>query len=157
EAAVSDSLGAPPSQRGSKASWLFAYFAVLFAVSGVLGTAMHGKEEAIVGFALMLLGGTVGTLLSHIKVLPGLHPRNGVIDRAVGASIAFACMLPGYAVGSDGGAGRMIVPLTAALIICNWNKRADSGRAGIINGGAAWSPAIVGLIFGGSSGGVWVA
>jgi hypothetical protein len=140
-----------PHGRGN-AAWAFAFAAVLLASSGLLGAMVRGEPEAVIGFGLMLLGGTVGTLLAHMKILASMQPRNAVVDRAVGASVAFACMLPGYAVAKEAGVGGAIVPLTAALIICNWGSRIASGRTGIVNGASAISPAIVGLIFGGSIG-----
>ncbi|MBI5864976.1 MAG: serine/threonine protein kinase [Planctomycetes bacterium] len=115
-----------------------------------------GNEETVAALALYLAGGVIGPLLAHVRILPHMHVRSGFVDRLLTAALGFVFMLPGLAAGSGSGhVERLIIPMTLCLLVCDWGRRVAQGRAGVVNGGSAVWPAIVGLIatsFGKASG-----
>jgi hypothetical protein len=134
---------------------------VLFAVAGGLGI-IRG-DGAVFGTSLLFLAlGTLGTLLAY-----KLSARRSAIeydfqDRLLYAACGFVFMLPAFAAGHEvrywspayghwigSGFQMLIVPLTATLLLFNWNERIQMGRRRMISGGTVFWHALVALMIAG--------
>ncbi|MFQ5806299.1 MAG: serine/threonine-protein kinase [Phycisphaerae bacterium] len=123
---------------------------VLFAASGGLGVAYDCP--VVFGASLLyLFGGLLGTLLGFGLSVRRDPLKHNFHDRLVYAACGFVFMLPafaaGYAVDNEGAFARLIIPLTATLVIFNWTERIQLGRRQIIEGGAVFWHGLAGAIF----------
>ena len=126
---------------------------VLFAVAGGLGM-IHGDGVVFGASLLFLFLGTLGTLLAY-----SLGSRRNMIDynfqdRLLFAASGFVFLLPGMAAGYEVGRrgddfAMLIIPLTALLLLFNWNDRIQLGRRQVTNGGTVFWHGVLGLLIAG--------
>ncbi len=144
---------AASAKRGRGFRWghLFVILAVLVAVSIAMGAATGNRQmpEHVFTYLFFLVGGTVGTLVTYfvfLRPLPG--EERSIFDRLAYASVAALCMLLGLAPASGAHGNDLpavyFAPL-AALLLCNWTRRIESGRRGEISGWDAFMPAVIGM------------
>jgi serine/threonine protein kinase len=126
---------------------------VLFAAAGGLGIG-YGHGQIFAASLLYLLGGLVGTLLAYKLSGRRLPSEYGFHNRLLYAACGFVFMLPGFAAAQAITPGaypwaRLIIPLTATLLIFNWAERIRQGRQQIIRGGTIFWHGLAGAIFAG--------
>ena len=150
-----------PGERPAGGRWAqsFILLAVVVGIAlvlGLLGGATSkdlkwpvNHETRVMVFVLLMIGGTVGPLLTHLRLLPRTMLRNSVLDRLAHASVAGLFMLPAYGIAADEheqALARVIIAPIAALLLCDWTQRMEAGRLGKVDGWAAFWPGVVGLI-----------
>ncbi len=124
--------------------------AITLAVALVLSRFQSPRDvEDRFGFLMLLIGGAViGPLFTHLRLLRSVLARNAMFDRLAYASVAGAFVFPAFMVGSEIGDSKL-PPLVfgplAAILICDWSRRIESGRAGTVSGGEAFWPAVIGF------------
>jgi len=124
---------------------------VLFAVSGGFGVAFG--DGAVFGASLLfLLLGTIGILLAYKLSVRRNSIEYDFQDRLLYAACGFVFMLPAFAAGLEvyrygEQFARLIIPLTAVLLIFNWTDRVRMGRRQIISGATVFWHAVAGLFF----------
>ncbi len=136
-------------KRGAQTVVLLAVTAAIaFALSAPFENAGGPLDARVVATILMMLGAVVGPLLAHLWLLQRAPARSKIIDRLTYASLGGLFMLPGWALAQDEvrGLEPIILGPLAAMLICSWESRIDSGRAGKVNGWWAFWPAVVGLV-----------
>lgn len=139
--------GAAASRPVERQRWQQVAIAliVLFAVSGGLGIIRD--DGALFGASLLFLVlGTLGTLLAYRLSAARHSIEYDFQDRLLYAACGFVFMLPAFAAGhevSPDGFELLIVPLTASLLLFNWNERIQMGRRHMIEGGTVFWHAVV--------------
>jgi len=148
---------APPGDRKRWQQVVIALI-VLFAVSGGLGIIRN--DAAIFGTSLLFLFlGMLGTLLAYKLSVRRNSFEYDFQDRLLYAACGFVFMLPAFAAGHEVGhrTGQLmhwepygfhllIIPLTALLLLFNWNERIQMGRRQMIDGGTVFWQAVVAAI-----------
>jgi hypothetical protein len=143
--------GAPKVKSVPRKRWqqLVIALIVLFAASGGLGVGY--ADGGVFGVSLLyLLGGLIGTLLAHKLSVRRHSPEYTFQDRLLYTACGFVFMLPAFGAGHavyPYGFHRLIFPLTAMLLIFNWNDRIQMGRRQIIQGGTIFWHGFVAAIF----------
>ncbi len=128
------------------------------AVAAGLGAASGLRlPDSAIALAFMLAGGVCGPLTAHFFLLKRNLLHNPLLDRVVYAGAAALAMIPGIDiavdVSEDGHFARLAVGVLAALVICDWNHRIEEGRRLKVSAGAAFWPAVIGLVAGSITGG----
>lgn len=128
---------------------------VTVAIAVVLGLLAGGRgptESRVAALAFFIVGGTVGPLFAHLKLLTRWWTRSVLVDRLAYASVGGLCMLPAFGIATDdvsASFGRIIAGPLAMLVLCNWGRRIETGREGRVDGWTAFWPAIIGLVVSG--------
>ncbi|MEP0847759.1 MAG: serine/threonine protein kinase [Phycisphaerae bacterium] len=112
-------------------------------------TVRKGSEETGAAIAFMLLGGTLGVLAAHFKLVRRMLTPHPFIARAVYAMTACILMAPGMGIAADANASRIVVPLLVSLLVFDWGARIERGRRGLVDGGSAIWHGVVGLVVSG--------
>ena len=138
--------GAPavPGRKGQ----IFVLLAVTVAVAIGLSLLGGGGGDQAVALAFCIAAGTFGPLLTYFRFLVRSPARSPMWDTLTYLAITAMFMIPSFAIASEmqsDFAGVMAAPL-AVLLLCNWTKRIEAGRRGTVSGGAAFWPAVIGLI-----------
>lgn len=142
--------------RRRRRTQLMTVAAIVIAISVAVGATMSDEEAGVATF-LMLGGATVGSLLAYFKLVQRNLTPNTIADRIAFAGLGALFMLPALGPADHVGEPfqRMIIPIAASMALCDWKKRIEAGRRGLVQGGEAWAPGIVGLIVGGMAGVRW--
>lgn len=126
-------------------------FIVWMAVSTALGI-VNGCPVVFAGSLVYLLLGLAGVLIGYV-----LSTRHNPLEhdfqaRLLYAATGFVFMLPAFAIGYGSGDvqfGRLIIPLTALLLLCDWTERIQSGRRLTVEGSRVfWYGVLSALIAG---------
>ncbi len=132
---------------------MFMLLAVIVAVAIGLGVISGGANEAqrAVALGLAMAAGTFGPLLTYFRFLRASPARGGLWDRIAYTGMTAVFMIPAFGVASDLSVlgdplARMLLAPLAAVILCDWTARIEAGRRGLVRGGQAVAPAIVGLV-----------
>ncbi len=150
--------GAAAPRPGDRRGWQQVAIAliVLLAVSGGLGIIR--QDGVIFGASLLfLLLGTLGTLLAYKLSVRRNSIEYDFQDRLLYAACGFVFMLPAFAAGlavtsltrgplQPNGFQHLLIPLTALLLLFNWNERIQMGRRQMINGGTVFWHGVVAAI-----------
>ena len=138
---------AHPARRAQ----LFVLIAVAVAIATMLAL-LHGGDvaEKTFVFSLLIAGSVFAPLLVHLKFLQRMVTRHTFIDRLAYASAAGLCMLPAYGFAVEelhaSSLATIIIAPMAAMVMCNWSQRIETGRSGKVDGWSAFWPAVVGFI-----------
>lgn len=130
---------------------IFVLLAVTVAVAiglSLLGGRGSDLDQRAAALAFCIAAGTFGPLLTYFRFLVRSPARGQMWDTLTYLAITALFMIPAFGVASDVSgdfAGVMVAPL-AVLLLCNWTKRIEAGRRGTVSGGAAFWPAVIGLI-----------
>ncbi len=119
--------------------------AIVFAL---LSRGRNTEERALV-LAMYLIGGTAGPLLAHWLLVRRALLNNWLFERAAYAGFAalfmmVPCILAHEEV--DRNLAPLIVAPLAAMVITDWRRRIEDGRAGRVDLRCAFWPALIGLI-----------
>jgi hypothetical protein len=144
---------APRESRKRGIGHLLILGAVTFGIAVVLNLIYgrsHSDPPAGVPIFLAILGGTVGPLLTYFRFVQREYVESDLLNRLAYASVAGLFMIPAYLIASeemnDPHLAKVILGPLAAMVICDWTRRIEEGRRGQVKGGAAFWPALVGLI-----------
>ena len=147
---------AGPAGAKPKLKWrtqLLVILMVAAAVSIALAMMADGNEELVLGLFFLMVGGVFGTLFAHFKLISNMPSRHWFLDRVIYASSAAVFSIIAFAAldeaRPDDQAFAIAGSVLAAIFVCDWGKRIESGRRGKVDGGLAIWPGIVGLIAGG--------
>ncbi|MCK4343631.1 MAG: serine/threonine protein kinase, partial [Phycisphaerae bacterium] len=146
---------------------IFVLLTVTVMIALVLSLLAGGGGDDIaprtVALAMLIGGGTVGSLLVHLRFLRRSPIRKSLFDRLAYASISLLFMLPVIGIADEINehelAAIIVAPL-AVLVLCNWGRRIEQGRTGKVDGWAAFWPAVIGAIAAGFAGAeefIWIA
>jgi len=135
---------------------MFVLLAVAAAISvafGSLAGSGRSPETWAVCIALFIIGGTVGPLIAHLRLLRNSPLRNTLLIRLAHASMAGLLMLPAFGIAADeldhrfaGDVSQLILAPIVAILLCDWGKRIEAGRRGRVDGWAAFWPALIGFV-----------
>ena len=139
-----------PVRRAPQLLLLLLIIAVISVALGAVQGFRDPPESTVVVPGLLLLGGTFGPLLVHLRLLRGRIGANRFFDRLAYASMAALFMAPGAMIGADREETRylayLIIAPLAAILLCDWGRRMEAGRRGEVNGRSAIWPAVLGAI-----------
>jgi hypothetical protein len=116
---------------------------------GLLSRGQGDPADRIAALAFLTAGGVLGPLVAHYALLSRLLASHAVLDRFVVGAAGAVFMIPGIAIAVEevhGNFPGVIVGVIAALVLCDWRKRIEVGQRGKIEGGAAFTAALVGFI-----------
>src|SRR5262249_29926485 len=106
--AAAKGMAFPDQTRGVNASskdrWPTILTAGLVAVGAtvIMSLLAHPqREEGPIALGFYLIGGTIGAMLVHFKILARQAVRNPFTDRLLYAAGGFVCALPGLVIGSE--------------------------------------------------------
>ena len=141
----------PGVNRRAQVIILLLVTATVAVVLGLLTGAgrIRGPERAV-ALGLFMVGGTAGPLVAHLRFLQRSLMRSTFFDRLAYAAMAGVFMIPAWWFASDqvhdNRLTDIIIAPIAAIVICNWRRRIETGQAGRVDGWAAFWPGLIGLI-----------
>ena len=140
-------------QRPARFTQTFVLLAVTVMIAVMLSMLCGGRGDDIaeraVALVLLIVGGTVGSLLTHLWLLRRSPARRSVLNRLAYASVSLPFVLPVFGIADDmhdRQLGYLVFAPLLVLIFCDWASRIEQGRTGKVEGWDAFWPGVLGAI-----------